>query len=161
MAESGIEKILKEQLVILDAAAGVLRESRDRVQKFYSTLSLPQAAPLTVEQRESCEALTARFARLSDFLFQRVFRTVDRIELVDEGTAIDRLNRMEKRGVIGSALQWRELRELRNQIAHEYLIEKSDRVLLESFEKADALFSAANQVKAYVLQKGYLIDHES
>ena len=46
--------------------------------------------------------------------------------------ALNRLNRAEKRGVIDSVEQWREIRELRNQIAHEYVL--SD--LRELFEAA-------------------------
>ena len=73
------------------------------------------------------EALTSRFARLNDFLLQRVFRTLDQIELADEA-ALDRLQRAEARGLISSAERWRELRLLRNAIAHDYLIESADRV---------------------------------
>lgn len=145
------KKLLAEQLKILDSASGVLEESRGRVSKFLSTQSIPEV--LTIEQKESCEALTARFARLCDFLFQRVFRTIDQIELVEEGSGIDRLNRMEKRGVIDSASDWREYRELRNEIAHEYLIEKSDRVLLEALQKAPKLIQTVQALKDYVKKK--------
>ena len=68
-----------------------------------------------------------RFARRNDFLLQRVFRTLDQIELADEA-ALDRLQRAEARGLISSAERWRELRLLRNAIAHDYLIESADRV---------------------------------
>ncbi len=73
------------------------------------------------------EALAFHFARLNDFLLQRVFRTLDKIELADEA-ALDRLQRAEARGLISSAERWRELRLLRNAIAHDYLIESADRV---------------------------------
>ena len=74
------------------------------------------------------ETLAFRFARRNDFLLQRVFRTLDQIELADEGTVLDRLQRAEARGLISSAERWRELRLLRNAIAHDYLIESADRV---------------------------------
>jgi uncharacterized protein with HEPN domain len=41
-------------------------------------------------------------------------------EWQDEAPFIDKLNRAEKLGLIPSALQWQELREIRNQTAHEY-----------------------------------------
>lgn len=123
-------RLLAEQIGIAKAAAAVLEESRGRVGLFLESAGL--GVPLSVEQRESCEALTSRFARLCDLLVQRLFRTLDRVELSDDGTILDRLARVEKRRIIDSAGEWRELRELRNEIAHDYLIESSDRVLTEA-----------------------------
>ncbi|MBI1860579.1 MAG: hypothetical protein HYR96_06655 [Deltaproteobacteria bacterium] len=143
--------LIAEQLKIMDAAATVLSESAARVAPLFQQKKID----LSVEQRESCEALTARFARLCDFFFQRVFRTIDQIELTDDGTAIDRLNRAEKRGLIGSAALWRQLRELRNDIAHEYLIERSDRVLAEALQYAAELIETARRVREYIALKGY------
>ena len=75
---------------------------------------------------------------------------------MDEGSGIDRLNRMEKRGIITSASNWRSLRELRNAIAHEYLIEKSDRVLREAYKQAPVLFDTVTKLTDYVTQKGFV-----
>jgi hypothetical protein len=147
-------KLLAEQLQLAHAAARVLEESRDRVRVVLQLAA--QASPLSIEQRESCEALTSRFARLCDLLVQRVFRTLDQIELNDEGTMLDRLARAEKRGVIASAEEWRELRELRNEIAHDYLIESSDRVLVEAQQRSAVLLAAVSQVERYARDKGYL-----
>ena len=89
-------------------------------------------------------------------LFQRVFRSIDAIELQDEGSGIDRLNRMEKRGVIPSAREWRSLRELRNSIVHDYLIESSDSVLHESHRRANELLETVANLKRYIEAKQYL-----
>ncbi len=145
-------KLLKEQIEILNAASEVLRDSWNRVSAIFSV----QKDNLTIAEKESCEALTARFARLCDFLFNRAFRTVDQIELVEEGTGIDRLNRMEKRGVISSTNLWRKLRDLRNDIAHEYLIRKSDRVLHETVLHSADLLQTVDQYIKYVREKKYL-----
>lgn len=144
--------LLQEQVVILEAAVRVLSDSRERVEKIF----MQGREELSVGEKESCEALTARFARLCDFLFQRAFRTLDKIELLDEGTGIDRLNRAEKRGIITSAELWKELRDLRNSIAHEYLIEKSDRVLKEALRHSAELLETAQRFKEYVTQKNHL-----
>ena len=151
MDQSALIRALKDQLTLLDSAVSVLQESFTRVELIFN--KMPKK--LTIEQRESCEALTARFARLCDFLFQRLFRTIDQIELVDEGTAIDRLNRMEKRRVIESASQWRILRDLRNDIVHEYLIESSDQVLKEVFIKTPILVETASRLKRYIVLRKY------
>lgn len=146
-----LNELLRDQLDLLRAAARVLEESRGRVEAFHERLG----GELSVGERESCEALTSRFARLNDFLVHRVFRTLDQIELVDEGTVLDRLQRAESRRLIDRAERWRELRLLRNAITHDYLIESADRVLTDSLEAAPELLAAVQSVIAYVAAKGY------
>ena len=51
---------------------------------------------------------------------QQIFRVSDRIELLEEGSIIDRLNRAEKRRWIGSAERWKEILLLRIRNSHEY-----------------------------------------
>jgi uncharacterized protein with von Willebrand factor type A (vWA) domain len=147
-------KLLAEQLELAKAAGRVLEESRSRVDAVLQ--SVQAGASLSVGQRESCEALTSRFARLCDLLVQRLFRTLDQVELADEGTILDRLARAEKRGLIASVEEWRELRELRNEIAHDYLIESSDRVLTEAHRRAPVLLETVEKLAAYVLSKSYI-----
>jgi hypothetical protein len=146
-----LKQILREQLHLLRAAASVLEESRGRVASFADRLG----GELSVGERESCEALTSRFARLNDFLVQRVFRTLDQIELMDEGSPLDRLQRAEARSLIASAERWRELRMLRNAIAHDYLIESADRVLLDTLAASPELLETADRLVRYVDQKHY------
>ena len=146
-----LKQILREQLHLLRAAASVLEESRGRVASFAGRLG----GELSVGERESCEALTSRFARLNDFLVQRVFRTLDQIELMDEGSPLDRLQRAEARSLIASAERWRELRMLRNAIAHDYLIESADRVLLDTLAASPELLETADRLVRYVDQKHY------
>ena len=145
-----LKKLLTDQIALMRAAVQVLDESRIRVSAFADRLD----NELTISERESCEALTSRFARLNDFLLQRVFRTLDQIELADEA-ALDRLQRAEARGLISSAERWRELRLLRNAIAHDYLIESADRVLRESLTAAPELIETAECIGRYVHAKGY------
>jgi len=105
--------------------------------------------------RERAGALTARFARLNDFLVQRVLRTLDQIELMDEGTPLDRLQRAEARGLITTVDRWRELRLLRHAIAHDNLIESADRVLAESLVAAPELLETVSRILRYVSAKGH------
>ena len=146
-----LKRLLESQLSLMHAAARVLEESRNRVDAFRDRLG----GELTVAERESCEAITSRFARLNDFLIQRIFRTIDQIELIDEGTAIDRLQRAERRGLIPSAHRWRELRLLRNAITHDYLIESADTVLADALSAAPELIAAVECVARYVADKGH------
>lgn len=85
-----------------------------------ATAGVDPTLSLSPEHLDAFEALSGRFARLCDLLMKRVFRSLDAVEMEDEGTLLDVLNRAEKRGVIPSAAWFREVRELRNTIAHEY-----------------------------------------
>ena len=141
--------LFNEQLAFAVAAASALRESVDRSSAVLKRLADQPGALSTVAERETLEALTARFSRLSDLLFQRLFRTLDQVELNDEGSHIDRLNRMEKRSVISSASEWRLLRQLRNDIVHEYLIQASDRLVIEALKLAPELLATVDRLLEY------------
>jgi len=147
-----LTRLFRDQLALMQAAARVLEESRERVAAIGDRLG----SDLSIGERESCEALTARFARLNDFLVQRVFRTLDQIELLDDGTPLDRLQRAEARGLIRSVDRWRELRLLRNAIAHDYLIESADRVLAEALVAAPELLDTVSRILGYVATKAYV-----
>ena len=66
------------------------------------------------------EAFTSRFARVVDLLINRVLRAIDRFELNEPGTLLDTANRAVARDLI-SGVDWlRELKDVRNRIAHDY-----------------------------------------
>lgn len=73
------------------------------------------------------EALSSRFARATDMLIHKVYRSIDAVEFVEGGTLIDVMNRADKRKLIDSIKEMRILKDLRNDIAHEYI---SDRIQL-------------------------------
>lgn len=77
--------------------------------------------PLRALEHDAIEMLASRFSRTTDFLVNKVLRAIDRYELEPEGSLIDVINRAEKRGLVESARVLREMKELRNEIVHEYL----------------------------------------
>lgn len=120
---------LQQVLADLEKGRDVLLHSLAKCQK----IELMEG--LTLDELESFEALTGRFARLSDMIIQKAFRTIDIVELEDAGTVRDRINRAEKKGIIENASEFVEIRILRNEIAHEY---KSE-VIYSMFQKVIAL----------------------
>lgn len=72
------------------------------------------------EQLESAEAFTSRFARAVDLLVNKVLRSLDRVELLPEGTLLDVVHGAEKRGFLAQADVLREMKGVRNAIAHDY-----------------------------------------
>jgi hypothetical protein len=74
------------------------------------------------EEFMAFEAMTARYARTTDMLINKVLRSLDAVEYTDGGTIIDAVNNAEKRGIANSQ-DLRNLKDLRNSIAHEYVTE--------------------------------------
>ena len=74
------------------------------------------------EEFVAFEAMTSRYARTTDMLINKVLRSLDAVEYIDGGTVIDAANNAEKRG-IADAKVLRQLKDLRNSIAHEYVTE--------------------------------------
>ena len=134
---------LKQELTELEKARDVLSYSLGKCSKTGVHIGLSD------EELESFEALTSRFARLSDILIQKIFRYFDTLDLEDQGTVRDRINRAEKKEIIKSAEEFIQIRLLRNEIAHEY---KAD-TIYDIFEKVLAytpvLLAAVDQVITY------------
>ncbi|NCD40852.1 MAG: hypothetical protein EOL88_02045 [Bacteroidia bacterium] len=75
---------------------------------------------LPPDDYDDLEALASRYARACDIVYQKMFRCVDTIEMAPKGSLLDAVHRAEKRGFFESELQARQLRELRNEVVHEY-----------------------------------------
>ena len=157
MAPSNLElAYFQEQLIFTQKMEKVLHYSFQKVKPVIELLETNNGnAEISQEQAEMLEALTARFARLSDILIQKLFRATDALELTDEGSLIDRINRMEKRGIIKNAQEWLELRKLRNQIAHDYVLEDLIPLYQSVFHQCKILLSAVDAIVNYAAQKGW------
>lgn len=88
------------------------------------------------EEFDKLENLTSRFARVTDLLINKMYRAIDLVELKQPGSLIDTINNAEKNKLIGSIGQARTLKDIRNEIAHEYILEDQkmlfDEVMLET-----------------------------
>lgn len=69
---------------------------------------------------ERVEAFMSRFARTTDLFVNKSLRTLVAFELEDPGTLLDILQKAEKRSIIGSAANFRKIKQLRNMIVHDY-----------------------------------------
>ena len=97
------------------------------------------------------EAFAARFAKLSDIFTQKFLRIIDELELVFDGSNIDRLNRAEKRGLIDSTETFMSIRELRNDISHEYKSADALEVFIHCYKMSEPLLKAAKKAVEYSL----------
>ncbi len=123
-----VEQSFKEQVY----------ECRKHIEKItVSQQHLSKYMPLTVEQYTNLndidlsflDQLIFRFSKLQDTLGEKIFPSVLTLseEDVKRKTFIDILNRLEELGVIKKS-EWLKLREIRNEIAHEYSFNKKELV---------------------------------
>jgi uncharacterized protein YutE (UPF0331/DUF86 family) len=108
-------QLLKQGLADLADARKHLDYSFQQVEGLPETLT-----GVTEAQLESVEAFTGRFARAVDLLVNKVLRSLDRVELKPEGTLLDVINHAEKRGFVDRSEELREMKDVRNMIAHDY-----------------------------------------
>ncbi len=107
-------EILKKEILSLDKSVLLVQHSYEKCCKIGIKIMY------SLSELDAFQVLTARFSRLSDLLIQKVFRLIDTLELCNEGTLVDRINRAEKREIVASARELTELRLLRNLIVDEY-----------------------------------------
>ena len=95
------------------------------------------------------EALTARFARLSDLLIHKVLKTIDQLDASTPGTVRDRIMQAEKKGIIEDADTLLEIRNVRNTIAHEYESIDVKEMFLFVFRHSPLLIAILKNAKQY------------
>ncbi len=142
MTEELIE-ILKKELASLVKSTNLIQASYERCSK------IGNKQAYSPSELEAFEALTARYSRLSDLLLQKVFRIIDTLELVNEGTLVDRINRAEKRNIINSAKEFTGLRLLRNTIVHEYEPDEYTRIFKDVLQVTPILLECVEKTNQY------------
>ncbi len=101
------------------------------------------------DEYDAFEALTSRFRRISYIVTEKAFRSLDKIEFEKEGTLLDVLNRAHKRGLIESIDEVREIRELRNDISHEYVPTNLKDIFGDTLKLSASLLEIIERIKKY------------
>ena len=112
----------------------------------------PEAyAGLGVEQVRCIDQFIFRFSKLQDAMGAKLFRHI--LEFWDEDIVAlpmrDILNRLERYQILPSASEWVYVRELRNEIAHDYPMDERDTVtvLNELVAKTEFLLIVYSRLK--------------
>lgn len=140
------KRLLRKELTHLEKAAALLAQTFSKCEAFgikgeYSFLELV-----------FLEALTSRFARLSDLLIRKIFRLIHQLDYEPQETVRDSINRAEKLGLIQSTSLFSQIRETRNAIAHEYLIEDLTHIYKSVFTHTPELLETIDRVKSYCMR---------
>jgi hypothetical protein len=104
---------------------------------------------LTPEELESFEAFCARFARTSAILIQKVFTTIFLLLKEPQQSVIDKIHRAEKLGITESAETLLEIRDIRNEISHEYADTSLIQIFQDVLRLAPALKKASKKGMAF------------
>lgn len=126
---------------------------------FGKSFTLEQTARLESDHdlAERVEAFVGRFGRLQDTVGDKLLPLL--LDALGEKTSavIDNLDRAERLGLIRSADEWITIRNLRNQMVHEYV---EDPVVLTSALQTGhafvpALIVASNKMIAEIERRGW------
>ena len=123
----------------------ILKDTLDIIGKHFDQIDFVDSKighlfPLTTKKMKNmtrgeqvdCDVLIYRFTHLQDTIATKAFPLVLEVgqEQIDELFFIDRLNLLERRGIIEKAYQWQDLRDLRNKLSHEYVNQPEHQVKL-------------------------------
>jgi hypothetical protein len=142
MSDAALD-VLKMNLESLASSIEWLRRSYD----ICKTVGIKDT--YTADEFDHFENLTSRYARTTDLLIGKVFRSIDRVELMTSGSIIDAANGAEKRGIVDSVSDLRDLKDLRNEIAHEYETEDIRTLFTQVLESTPLLFELADRTARY------------
>lgn len=138
-----VKRLLAEELKLLEYSNNMLTYSYNVCR------NIGIRENYTFEELDKFEALTSRFARTGDMLIQKIFRSIDILELERPGSVIDRINRAEKRGLISSSKIFKEIRYLRNEISHEYIPTAIEQIFERVLELVPYLIDCIDRVNRY------------
>lgn len=97
------------------------------------------------------EALSDRFSRSSDILTQKVLKSLFIYIQEDAVFFIDRCNLAEKMGLVKSAEDLFNIRQLRNKISHEYSNAEISDILDPLLEYSAILLATIHNVNEYII----------
>ncbi len=108
---------------------------------------------LTDDEVEHIDQFLFRFAKLQDAIGEKLFKTILLYleERVDNKPFIDILNRLEKLELLDDVTVWKELRDDRNELAHNYDDdpEETSQIINKLYNKRTLLIEIYQKIKTY------------
>lgn len=142
-------ELLKEELELINRSIGTLKQSIEKCKTIISKKDY------SFEEMESFDSLTSKFGRTSDLYMQKIIRTIWMLLHEPFVPFIDLLNKAEKIELIESADQLLEIRDLRNQITHEYIPEAITELIPDVIENCKTLLGNIHQTTRFVSKRDW------
>lgn len=141
--------LLNEELVYLEKSLLSLKLSLEKSK------GIGTKKEYSFEEMETFDSFTSKFGRTSDLYTQKILRTIWMLLHEAFLPFIDMLNKAEKLSIIQSADTLLEIRDLRNQITHEYIPEAITDLIPEVMEKCHDLFRNIETTKKFIQQRNW------
>jgi len=125
MKKTSINELLIKNIKLINDSLINFKLSIEKCKKIDLTMEL------SFEEQESFDSLTSKFARISDIYTQKILKSICIVYRENCTTFIDRCNFAEKIGIISDVQLLFDIRDLRNEISHEYI----DDLILEIYQK--------------------------
>ena len=152
-------KILLRLQILVRVVRKECRHLNTTDQRLFGSLfTLEQAIRLEEDPdlAERVEAFVGRFGRLQDTVGDKLLPLLLTVLGEKPSATIDNLDRAERLGLIKSADEWMTMRNLRNQMVHEYI---EDPVVISSALQTGHAFvpiliATANKMIAEIVRRG-------
>jgi hypothetical protein len=153
MTSSADEKLiilLQSEWELLEKSTITLQQSVEKCKTIGTKKSY------SFEEQESFDSLSSKYNRSSDLFTQKVIRTI--WILLHEGFVpfIDMMNMCEKSGIINNATEMISIRDLRNQISHEYIPEAIFDLIPEVISQTEVLIQNIAVCKHFVELRNWI-----
>lgn len=136
------------KLLLNECSKHVLRLN-SAYQKLQVSLPITPGRVFNLDEQEveHLDQYIFRFSKLQDTIGNKLFKSVllELGEEASEKSAIDIFNRMEQLGIIENYEVWKEFRDLRNELAHEYEQDEN-----EAAEKINLIISKKSDLEKYL-----------
>ncbi|HRZ96421.1 MAG TPA: hypothetical protein P5084_02615 [Paludibacter sp.] len=149
-----LEKLLQEEWNLLHASMETLLRSVIKCSE------IGTKADYSFEEHESFDSLTSKFNRTSDLFTQKVIRTIWMLLHEPFVPFIDMMNMCEKTGIILSANQLISIRDMRNQISHEYIPEALLELVPEVIDMTQQLIGNINYCSRFIKGRNWIVEKE-
>lgn len=146
-----LKELLQSEWELLQASVHTLQLSINKCQ------GIGIKENYSFEELESFDSLTSKFNRTSDLFTQKVLRSGWMLLHEPFAPFIDMMNKGEKMELICSGDRMIEIRDMRNQIAHEYIPEAIRDLIPEAIELAKSLFENIQQCHIFMNSRKWIV----
>jgi len=148
--DSLLLEILKTEWDLLDASIETLLHSVEKCRR----IGIKQE--YSFEEQESFDSLTSKFGRSSDIFTQKVIRTSWLLLHESFVPFIDMMNICVKMGMLRSTDELIGIRDMRNQIAHEYIPDALRDLVPEVIEMTQHLAENINFCRIFLTERKWI-----
>lgn len=145
------KEILNKRLGKLQRHYSALKEYKLLIDHLLSEQNIYDVTifnALAAEKRAILDAYLKRFSSIQDFLGAKIFALLLEVAGIDGSKMSEVLYHIEKEGIIDSLDQWIELREIRNELEHDYPEELQEALMdlkfcIDNFKTLEAYYNNA------------------